>query len=341
MHSTPGTGLSLASIAVGVAPYALAELGVDLPDAVAYGLLTAAALMLIAGIGLEVAARRIWQTADDTPPRAHSDRSGAGSVSGNVIANSTVNVGQPQQSPSPEGDPLRRAISDAETELDAIRSRALAAQREHGYPMNFHLPSNHFQRISDCLSDRDYPDIRRAVSDAYNAADALNHRVRGRDLVGGVFVREPTVPFSSGDDIGGLIALVDNAKRKLDELRSHLRASDSLADRLTRVRHRLKEGRDLQRAFAASDAVERPWLSDDPVLRWARATWTELEDDFPEYGYADEFYGPEMARLGAGYFSTAYGIECDDPSGRGWQSYLDRRVEILQRLLRENTRLAA
>jgi hypothetical protein len=113
-------------------------------------------------------------------------------------------------------EPLRRAIADTETELDAIKARVIDAQRRGAYPMNFHLPANHYQAISDALADRDLAEARQAVSDVYNAADALNHRVRGRDLVGGVFIREPTIPMAETDGTDEIVRLAEKAKAQLN-----------------------------------------------------------------------------------------------------------------------------
>jgi hypothetical protein len=42
-----------------------------------------------------------------------------------------------------------------------------------------------------------------------------------------------------------------------------------------------------------------------------------------------------MARLGAPYFSPAYGIECGELRRGGGDGYLNRRVEILKQILRD------
>ncbi len=74
---------------------------------------------------------------------------------------------------------------------------------------------------------------------------------------------------------------------------------------------------------------------DDPLFDVAKEAYTVLRttDAFTEY--ADEFWGPHMTDQQPGHFGTAYSLETNDLNTDGRRGYLERRIELLKRIIRE------
>ena len=117
--------------------------------------------------------------------------------------------------------------------------------------------------------------------------------------------------------------------RRLQWLKNTLNALRSDAVEPPRdLKELLREGVQLGGMLEAQPDAKPPH-KDDPVYRWARATWLALRHERPLI--AKDFFGDKSPHVTA-YFATAYGIEVDRI---GRRAYLDGRVAILARVIEQ------
>ena len=220
MQSAPGTGLAVGGIGVGIATYVGPALGIALPRTALIVLGVIAALMIAAGGWLEFAARR-GRSPQPPDVQAHAMHTGAGSVSGNIISHSTVHVATQPHLDSQQTDQFRRAIANAETELERARGQIEAAKESGQYRRRFPIPgTGPHQALSDVLADRDLSAERQQLSRTYHQFERLNHRMKERKWSGAM--PEMTIPDVRGED-------------RLDEVRESIENS---LDTLSRLRTR-------------------------------------------------------------------------------------------------------
>jgi hypothetical protein len=156
----------------------------------------------------------LLRPASEVPADSSID-TGDGAFRGNVITDSTVNVHSPPTHHQQRGNPLNRALGNAETELDSIRDSLRDAQQAGWYPLGFYLPALHFQALSDALADRDMSSSRRIVSAAYNACDKLNKLVDAREWDGAPIPHREAAKVESADGLENVLGQVDAALAEL------------------------------------------------------------------------------------------------------------------------------
>lgn len=110
-----------------------------------------------------------------------------------------------------------RALANALTELGAIDLRLQRAE-ESGHLAQ--LPADHHQPIADLLTDKGFHSSREALDAAYNACDALQHRLRepSRRWEGGPMPEMKMPVVEEADDVAGVIAAVTAAIEELRDL---------------------------------------------------------------------------------------------------------------------------
>jgi hypothetical protein len=92
------------------------------------------------------------------------------------------------------------------------------------------------------------------------------------------------------------------------------------------LKHQLREGLRLTGRLDAQEDRKMPH-TEDPVYRWARATWVALDHQRPIV--AKEFFG-DKSPYSRPFFATAYGIEV---ARVGQRAYLADRIAILSRVV--------
>jgi hypothetical protein len=139
-----------------------------------------------------------------------------GSVAIHPVASS---AGTPEVSSDISFD---RALANALTELQALGLRLHQAEETGYLPI---LPADHHQPLADQLTDQRRHESRLILDSAYNACDALRHRLRepSRRWEAGPFPELKTPAIEPGDDLPAVIAAVDRA---IEDLRG-LQRSDS------------------------------------------------------------------------------------------------------------------
>ena len=163
MRLTPGWGLGLGGIGIGVLLFVLQESDVEMSSAVLVGLLVAAMLMMAVGTWLEIQAR----TTDTVAPPSAST--------------STAVPDRPPVAPAQtQADSFRRAIANMETELEGVKDRLMDAKETGYYHRPFGASVQRFRILSDELADRDLPSERQQISMIYNRLDRLHDRTDNR-----------------------------------------------------------------------------------------------------------------------------------------------------------------
>lgn len=209
MQSAPGQGLALGGIGVATATYVAPQLGLTLPRLALVVLLAAAIVMTLGGFFLEVVARRGASDAKTTSIELRSAHTGAGSVSGNIIHNSTVQVGAPADLNERPESQFRRAVADVEIELERTLGQIEDAVESGLYRRRFPTQaSRRYQTLSGLLADRNLPDERQRLAQTYRRLERLSSRMRERKWSGSS-MPEMTIPdVRSEDQLGETTKMV-------------------------------------------------------------------------------------------------------------------------------------
>jgi hypothetical protein len=252
MRSVPGTGLAVGSIGVAIATYVATSLGIELPQPMLIGLGSVAVMMILAAAYLEFTARR-GNDSEAAGPSAHAAHTGSGSVSGNVISHSTVNVTATPRPDDPKTEQFRRALANVEVELERAFGQIDDAIESGLYRRRFPIQgSRPHQALSELLADRNLSGELRQVSQTYRQLERLNSRMRERRWSGSA-MPEITTPDVRNED-------------RLEEVKE---AIESVLDTLRRLR--------------AKDAPSRPQSWEEVSRRYA--SWEELAES--EKAWAD------------------------------------------------------
>jgi hypothetical protein len=223
MKSASANWLALCGIGVAVTTFCAPQLGIALPHVVLISLLAMGCLMTLGGFVLAFAAGRSGKDPEIPDSRAYAAHSGAGSVSGNVISNSTVHVGAISDSNAQSGDQFRRALANVEVELERAHSQIQDAIKSHRYRRRFPIHgSPHHHALSNLLADRDLSDERRQLSQTYRQFERLNNRMRERKWSGGAIPEMTTPGVRAEDRLGEVNQTIEGTLDTLDRLRASL-----------------------------------------------------------------------------------------------------------------------
>lgn len=186
------------------------------------------------------------------------------------MAGRDINIVQAATDP---GNPVARALADAETELLTIRSRTADALADGFFPVGFMLPADRRKAASHGLADHGLDTVRRQVDNAYIECDRLNTRLNGRFWTEGPMPEPGPASVEPGDRLEFLIHRVDTA---IEGIRSVRRGTDPPA--ALQVAPWWKE-EEIQGAWSSTaelaEFVGLYVVNDGPDA--ARHVWAELE----------------------------------------------------------------
>lgn len=253
---SPGIGLGLCGIAVGVIVFVVDKLIPDLPAWVLFGSLGAAAMLLVVGLSLELRAHAGAMAPDTAGASATIDRGPTGNV---AYGPQTINYAAPpapRHEPAPPSPTYRSAVDDLLDELASIRTRVAQALRDSRYGPNFILPAHQYTAHKDRLP----VEVRAALRDVYVRADHLNREIdaRGRDRA------EPL----REDHLEELVAAIDRAETSL----GGKRLGDAQESRAEEPSRRFPEALDIHLPGRAME-----WVGEDP-RRWKGRIVEEVDE---------------------------------------------------------------
>lgn len=188
---------------------------------------TVAVVLAVVALILWQASRQSKYADEEAPTPAVDNRVAAAQTSGNhstalQFQHSEVTINAPSSAGTGEPNAeltFDRALANALTELDAL-ARRLQRAEEAGHLAP--LPADHHQPLADLLTDKGLHSSRDALDAAYNACDALQHRLQepSRHWEEGPMPEMTTPVIEDGDDVPGVIAAVTAAVADLRSLQA-------------------------------------------------------------------------------------------------------------------------